>query len=379
MHRVTIILGICLFLLVAIVEAQARWQCEEQIIQDVQWSPDGTRLAVMTLQGVLFYDADMQLQQTVVAPQSIFDQTSLTGIVWSPDSQWVVLPDHVSPDDAERGVQGWSIANAETGELRAILDPFQMSVRSRIQELVWSPDNNFLLALKYPPPFGNPPPYSELLLFPALLDGGFSPVTNRFSDVGISHLRWDETGITGQVEGLQFQFETPELTFSDTFPILRERWWRLSPDGTREAAFISIEGFVLRDTTPDTIEHWVSLFPTVNTTGDILFPAQVSEIVWTTDSQRIVAVYAPILTNNPQVEIYPDMPFVLQGSVVDAVSNIEIHHFFLQDTVPVRQYSVSPSGERVVTVREDGVLVWWHPLTDEKLGEVIVGDTSWCA
>ncbi|MEL6310710.1 MAG: LpqB family beta-propeller domain-containing protein, partial [Chloroflexota bacterium] len=118
MHRVTIILGICLFLLVAIVEAQARWQCGEQIIQDVQWSPDGTRLAVMTLQGVLFYDADMQLQQTVVAPQSIFDQTSLTGIVWSPDSQWVVLPDHVSPDDAERGVQGWSIANAETGELR---------------------------------------------------------------------------------------------------------------------------------------------------------------------------------------------------------------------------------------------------------------------
>ncbi|MEO1646440.1 MAG: hypothetical protein AAFR67_14710, partial [Chloroflexota bacterium] len=239
--------------------------------------------------------------------------------------------------------------------------------------------NNFLLALKYPPPFGNPPPYSELLLFPALLDGGFSPVTNRFSDVGISHLRWDETGITGQVQGLQFQFEIPDLTFSDTLPVLRERWWQTSPDETREAAFITTGGFVLRDTIPNANQYGVPLSPTTNTAGEFLFPAQISDIIWMVDSQRVVVIYAPILTNNPQVEIYPDMPFVLQGSVVDAVSYREIHHFFLQDTVPVRQYSVSPSGERVVTVREDGVLVWWHPLTDERLGEVIVDNTSWCA
>ena len=368
LHRINImgfsIMTIVLLVTMSVVYAQQGVYCFLHRVTDVAWSPDGERLAVLTLHGVLIYDHDLNFIRSIEAPKVGYDRLTSVGPVWSPDGVWVILPQRSIPEVAAQGYEGWSIANTQTGELRGMVPPYGVERGSSniVEELIWSPDNRLILALKYEPQLGLQDPSSELVMVLGVWDVGMSPVVQQYENMHLSDIRWDaEDGITAQTEGLVLSFNS-DLTLQDTAPIPHANWWVPSPDGMREAAQKPDSNFVVREIGSE--ERRVGLQQYMNSGGESIAIGYVSEIIWLSDNERLIGVYRDI----PHLdEEYPDLRTILQGSIIDAHMAILVSGFVLQADGEIQGHAVSVRGDRIAVVRDDTWVELWNPLTQERL------------
>ncbi len=182
--------------------AQTGPYCGEKI-SGMSWSPDGQRLAVMTLQGAFIYDHDLNLERTFEAPTADFHSPSLNKPIWSPDGVWMVLPQRTSIEVAKQLQGSWSFANSQTGEIRLF-----SSLSGYTRELVWSPDSRFMLSLNYDSDVGLSVPYTSLSRVRGILDSGYSPVNRLYDEIHLSNIRWkDQDILIAQVEGMILAFD----------------------------------------------------------------------------------------------------------------------------------------------------------------------------
>jgi hypothetical protein len=336
--------------------AQQGLYCSVHSIIGLSWSPDGERLAVMTLHGVLIYDHNLNLIRTIEAPKVGYEQTMRTGPVWSPDGTWIILPEHSSSETAAQGIEGWVIVNSQADELR------RMTPMYFVEELVWSADNQLILALTRESSFGLQNPYSELTIVLGVWDVGMSPITRQYEGLYLKNIRWDsENGITAQSEGLVLAFDNSTLALRDEAPVIRADWWVSNGDGTREAAQQPDTLFVVREV--GTAGQWINLSPYM--VGDeAIGIGYVAEIVWMSDNERLVGIYGSI----PHLrEVYPDLSTILQGLVVDARTASLINDFVLQADGDISGYDVSTRGDRIALFRDETWVELWNPLTQERL------------
>ncbi len=365
------LLPLCLFIVWAygvasIGQAQITYCPENRIlgkIPSLAWSPDGALLAVTTLQGVHFYDRDLNLVRSIEAPILELDITAFTGPVWSPDSTWIILPQHTNPETVvrTRSEGGWSIANAHTGELRGMQSP-----GIDILELVWSPANKYILALTHESPFGLRYPYSQLKLVLGINDFGFSPRKRVYEDLHLHDIRWDTNDtITARSDGLTVRFDSWTLEPLEEPPVFHASWWVPSPDGSREAAAKPDITFVVREVGGE--EQQVSLSVYTNTEDEFIMLGIVDEIVWLPDNERLLGIfYSPNHTD----DAYPELPTLLQGTIVDARNALELDKFLLQADGAIQGYAVSSQGDRIALYRDDTWVELWNPLTQDRLAMV---------
>jgi hypothetical protein len=367
-HRISLILTILFFFSFS-AKAQIGVYCNYHSIQDVKWSPDGNRLAVMTLHGVIIYDYDLNFIRSVEAPKIGYDSLSSTGLVWSPDGVWIILPEHSSPAGAAENRETWIIANSETAELHGIQLGF-----SRYEEIVWRPDNELILALSYEPPFGLQIPYSELVVSLGISDFGMPPIVKRYEGMYLANLAWDESGITARTVGLELSFDGQlNLIPEETVPVAS--WWVSNSDGSREAAYKPDTLLYVREIGGEEQRVVTSVYE--NSTGEFVVPSAIEEIIWLLDDENFIGMYSNI---EHMYDEYPDLPRLLQGTVVDAMAAVETDHFMIELESNIQDYSVSVRGDRIALVRDDTWLELWNPLGEERLAMIDVpplpiGDT----
>lgn len=366
-NRIKLTLLILIFLLMPVsAQAQTGVYCYLHRINDIAWSPDGELLAVMTIHGVVIYDADLNVIRSIEAPVVIPDRTSSTGLVWSPDSQWMILPDHSTPEIAAQGLDGWTIANAQTGELRSIISPFPVGERSTVSELVWRPDNAFIVALKYEPAFGLQAPRTTLVMIAGAFDGGFSPISQQFDDVHFTNLRWEADGITVHQNGLRL-YLSESLELTDRAPVIYPRWWIQNNAGTLEAGQPQFE-LLVREIAGDA--RSIEIDPVLDSAGQFVSPGFVSEIIWINDDEHFLAIYP--MASGYRLEEQPELARNLQGVLVDALAGNQEAGFLIQAEGDISGYSVSGRGDRIALYRDETWLELWNPVTGERLNAIEV-------
>lgn len=348
------------------VAAQQGLYCFAHSINGMSWSPSGDRLAVMTLHDVVIYDSDLNLIRSIEAPKVIYDVAQHVGPVWSPDGEWIVLPERTTPELAPSGYGGWTIANTRTGELRMMIPPYGFSERGGyfVEDIAWSPDNRFILILKHGSELGLNYPLSELVIVLGAWDVGFSPVAEVYDNLIIHDISWDAHGITARTDGLILGFDSDlQLIPEATTP--RPIWWVSNPSGTREATQRRPEfTFVVHE---NNTEQVTTLSGLVNNDGEIIGFGYVSEIIWFADNIRLFAIYDHTLFE----ENHPELASTLQGIIYNAETG-HTDSLMLQADGDIEGYAIAGSGERIALYRDDTVIELWNPLAQERLTTITV-------
>lgn len=336
--------------------------CVAHSVTGQAWSPDGERLAVLTLHGVLIYDHDLTLIRIIKAPMIEWDHYVFTGPVWSPDGVWIVLPQRALPLIDFPGYAGWSIANTRTGELRRMQSPSAFG-GPFIHELAWSPNNAFVLALKYETPFGLPVPFSELIIVPGVSEV-LPPRVQRYENLHLRDIRWNtDHTITARIDGLELSFDADTLSLEDGTPVLRADWWVSNSSKTHEAAQKPDHYFYVSEMGGQ--EQLVNMSMILDSDGqDVVAIPFVEEIIWLRDDKRLIGVYSGVSHLHDQ---YPALARRLQGVVVNARTATRTNDFVLQAAGDIQNYAVSIRGDRLTLHRDDTWVELWNPLTEERL------------
>jgi hypothetical protein len=368
-HRISLILTILFFFSFS-AKAQLGVYCDHHSITGLSWSPDGNRLAVMTLHGVFIYDHDLNVIRSIEAPKIGYEWLTPNEPIWSPDGVWIILPEHSSPAGAAENRETWIIANSETAELHGIQLGF-----SRYEEIVWSPDNELILGLRYEPAMGLRFPYTELVISLGISDYGMSPIVKRYEGMYLSNIAWDENGITARTSGLSLAFDS-QLNLIPEETMALASWWVSNSDETRQAAQKPDYNFYVQEIGLE--EQIVIISAFSNEDGEFISIPFVDDIVWLSDNQSLIGIFK---RDVPHLYAeYPDLPRLLQGTVVDAVAAVETDYFVIELESNIQDYSVSVRGDRIALVRDDTWLELWNPLDEERLTMIDVpplpiGDT----
>ena len=350
--------------------AQQRVYCLNHHIADLSWSPDGELLAVMTLHGLLLYDTDLSLIRYIEAPVVSFDRLATSGPVWSWNGEWVILPERNLPELAIQFESGWSIANAQTGELMGMENLSVWNGAHHVEEVVWSPNNQYVLALRKELHLQMQYPHAELVVVSGIDNphADFIPQSYHFEELLDMHdIRWDSTNlITARTTGLMLFIDATTFNLRrDHAARLLESWWVSNHNGTYDAGQKPNFTFAVREF--DQAEQSVLLSMTSNADGDDVLIPQVVEIIWLPDDEHLMGLY-PVWDNGQQ----PELEHILQGSLIHAPSATEVMHFVLQADGAIDGYAVSSQGDRIALFRDETWLELWNPMTEERLGIVDV-------
>jgi WD40 repeat protein len=337
--------------------------CTNHQVLGIAWSPDGQQLAITVSSGVHFYDRNLELQKSIAAPRLNFGYIGrIREPIWSPDGTWILLP-YLEPLEFMNigGSRPWSIANVQTGYVKAVEDNFYAS------EIIWSPDNQYILSLYYEQELGLNLPYTGLRVSRAAIEDQIPTRTTtvRFDDVHFYDIRWDEPEFfTARLDGILLSFDSITLQHVDAAPVFYPEWWTSNHDSTWEAAFKPDLMLYVRASGQD--EQTIEISPTQYLDGEVFTIGQVDIIHWLLDNQRFIGMY-PRYFPHPVQEEFPDFRRILQGTIVDAPTTTEINHFVIQTETEIQAYSISNLGDRIAILRDDVWIEIWNPLTGERL------------
>lgn len=366
-NRIKLTLLILIFSLMPVsaqIEPQYRY-CNHSI-RDIDWSPDGEQLAVMTSQGALIYDHDLNLANSIEAPDlghpydGIFSQ-----MYWSPDGQWIILPElyDVEYNEEVIGYHGWSIANAQTGELR----PMRSFYRPR--QLAWSPDNRFILTLRYASVMGLAPSYSELVIFNGITDERIEPVSRRFEDVEFDSIQWvDENMIAVRYDNIIIYMDT-NLELLDRAPTFDTGRMTGNQHGNFEAGMTPEIFFAVREIGQE--EQIIEIEPLLNMDHEWVTIGHIGEIIWWTDDEHLTGIYS---YNQYVSDENLSLSRLLQGIVVHVPTATLENSFLFEAEGDISGYSVSRRGDRIALYRDGLSLELWNPLTEERLANISIPD-----
>jgi hypothetical protein len=346
-------------------EAQYINYCSSNNITDIAWSPNGELLAVMTPQAIFIYNQSLELIRSIVVPSVYIDEYPNPAAVWSPDSQWIVVGHRVPVEFlGDGGIAGTStIVNTNTEEVIARDLPLD------IVDRVWSLDNRYILSLRYEPSLmGIQLPYTELILSSGVTEERVESRTKRFDGLHLRNLQWnDSTVFTAQVDGMTISFDSTTLEPIAQAPVFYPTWWVANHDGTREAAMKPDTMFYVHDIGSD--EHRVEISGLGYIDDEPISIGWVSKIYWLTDNQRLIGLYSRFFQF---LADYPELPRILQGTVVDAEAATEINHFLIYADSEIERYSISELNGTIAIVRNDTLVELWNPFTEEKFAEIEV-------
>lgn len=359
-----ILLSLIFSLIPVSAQAQAHY-CYHRI-HDIEWSPDGQLLGIMTSQGALIYDHDLNLVNSIEAPDlSRSNHYWYRRMLWSPDGEWLILPELYDYDFAQNvgGYNGWLIASVQTGEFRP------MESFSFLRELAWSPDNRFILALRYDSGIGLSPSFSEIVLFNGISDERIESVSRRFEEIEFDSIRWEnENTISVQYDNITIYLDT-NLELLDRAPTIEPRRMIPNETGTLEAGMTTEIYFVVREMGEE--EQIIDIEPLLNANGEFVTIGHIGEIVWWTDDEHLTGIYS---YNQHVSDENPSLSRFLQGIVVNAGSASLESGFLFEADGDISGYSVSTRGDRIALYHDETWLELWNPLTGERLANISIPD-----
>lgn len=340
----------------SLIHGQSYEFCDNSSISQMAWSPNGQQLAVLTQQGIHFFDRELELFRSIPAPMVGYYRPSIS-ISWSPDSEWILIPQPPSEYLSYGGGSNlWSIINSQSGEIDAI-DPM-----GRSGTPVWSPDNRFIALLGYIDPLGLASAYSQLTIRSGISETLIQPRSRKFYDIHLTDLQWrTDDIISARVDGLVLSFDIQTLQPTADDPYFYPSWWVSNPDRMREAGFAPDTIFYIKDAVFG--EQSISVSPYLLSDGSFYTIGLPENIYWMLDNRHLIAVYPrrfPYATNSPS-----DISRTLQGTVIDTYTANEVNHFLIVTDTDIVGYSVSSIGDRIAIFRDRTRLELWNPLTNE--------------
>ena len=355
-----LVVGCLMLILCQPIDAQGYRFCEYDTIGGLSWSPDGARLAVMTQRGVLIYDRDLTLLHTVEAPSNATHRLTSIEPTWSPDGNWLVLPQRSLPESFQigGGHLSWSMIDTwgDNHDSFSSAEPF-------LRELIWRDDNEEILLLSFEDYPGLDPPFMTIERRTAITDAPYESIEKVYTGVEFENIQWvDDETFSLRSAGVTFFFNAETLEPIERAPIIDAFPWTANGDGSREALYMYDLEFYVRELGQEA--QVVELTSSQYSDGGILSISAVHEIQWLPDNERLIALYWQFPAKASE---QPDVLRILQGAIVDAVNAIEINHFFILAEGEIDGYALSSQGDRLALHRDFNMVELWNPLANEHL------------
>lgn len=334
-----------------------------QRIHEIEWSPDGEKLAVMTSQGAVIYDHDLNLIHSIEAPDFAYSHHHTVGyMTWSPDNQWLMLPGLYDPEiyGTMGGYYGWVIANTQTGEL------LPMSSFGNLRELVWSPDNQFIMALTYDPGLGLAPDFSTIFIVGGIQEEPVEPISRQFQEIIFKNIQWHEDNtISIQYDNITIYLDT-NLELLERAPTIAPRRMISNQDGTLEAGMNPYINFVVRESGEE--EQVITIDAHLDSNREFVKLGEIDEIIWLNDDEYLIGLYSR--RSQYILSEFPEMSRLLQGIIVNARTATLDNQFLLETEAHISGYSVSTRGDRIALYHSETQLELWNPQTEERLASI---------
>ena len=167
------------------------------------------------------------------------------------------------------------------------------------------------------------------------------------------------------MDGLILNFDGLTLNPATAVPTFYPSWWVSNHDGTREAAYKPDTLFYVRAS--EGSEQIVNISPLAYLDGEFISIGIVAAIHWLLDNDTLVGIYPRDFQFR---EEYPELPRILQGTIVDAVTATEMNHFMIEGESEISGYAVSHFDGRIAVFRDRYWIDLWNPVTDERLKSV---------
>lgn len=348
MNKVLFVLLLALILVVPASTIKAQNEAYGYVRTAV-WSPEGTKLAVGTVNGVLLVTDNLDPIVFLERSSIPWDfQTREGEIVWSADGKYIAASGGMKRP--ESNIQSVFIWDTSTGSLIQTLEynNADLDLYPLAAELVWSLNQDRIAGCFYDDELGLPDTLSRFIVWD--ISTGKILADKEYKGVHFHRLEWNsDNTFTAIHDILQVTLDAETLEFSPVAPVYIPEDVFLSPDGKYLASseygvFVTIENTLTGETFNATLPSMQE--------GDGLYGWR--QISWNSDGSELIGYGMNRDNKRPNLYIFWNPE---NGGI--------IRETYISDNPP---FILSPDKTQVATISLYGVSIY-----DVTNGEHLIG------